>query len=359
MNALKTIGWGLYLASSWTWCIGMFLPIILLERYGWQGFFMFAIPNVIGCAAFGYVLKTPERSKDLVAKYGFLMGLFSIATIAFHALFIVIMLNIHNLESYARYVVYPILFCLFISVFFSKRIWMVLGSACWITSLCLGLSLLPTELHVEASRPWQDVLYLLPITTFGFLLCPYLDPTFHRALQESPSRHCFGVFGITFAVMIGITCAYSETVLLALPLALAIHLLIQATFSIIAHQYEGALAWKSSRAFPLALLASVSIAMLIAAQNQSDIQSHLNDYLRFFVFYGLIFPGLVVIFMWTGKAMNWLRISLFGLVALCSLPLLESAYIGEIPWLAIFPVAILLSWAFVEKIVLQVSVSKS
>ena len=349
MNALKTAGWGLYLASSWTWCIGMFLPIILLERYGWQGFFMFAIPNVIGCAAFGYVIKTPERSKSLVEKYGFLMGIFSITTIAFHALFIVMMLNIHELDSNARYVFYGILFCLFISVFFSKRVWMLLGSACWITSLCLGLSLLPTELHVEASRPWQDVIWLLPITTFGFLLCPYLDPTFHKALQESPSKHSFGVFGAAFAVMIGITCAYSETVLIALPMVLAIHLLIQATFSIAAHQCEGSRAWKSSKVFPLVLLISVSITMLIAAQNQSDIQAHIDDYLRFFVFYGLIFPGLVVIFMWTDRAMNWLRVSLFGLVALCSMPLLETAYIGETPWLAVFPVIVLLTWAFAER----------
>jgi len=67
------------------------------------------------------------------------------------------------------------------------------------------------------------------------------------------------------------------------------------------------------------------------------------------VFYGLIFPGLVVIFMWTDRAMNWLRVSLFGLVALSSMPLLESAYIGETPWLAVFPVIVLLTWAFAER----------
>ncbi len=349
MNTLKTVGWGLYLASSWTWCIGMFLPVVLLERFGWQGFMMFAIPNVIGCAAFGYVLKTPERSKALVQKYGNLMGLFSIATIAFHALFVVLMLNIHELDEYARYVFYGILFCVFSSVFLSPRVWMLLGSACFLTSLCLGISLLPVELQPEASRPWQDVIWLLPITTFGFLFCPYLDPTFHRALQESPSKHSFGVFGVAFSTMIVITCLYSETVLHTLPFVLAAHLLVQATFSIIAHFREGGLAWKSQKAFTLLLLVSVSIAMLFAAQNKADIQSHIEDYLRFFVFYGLIFPGLVVVFMWTGKRMNWLRVSLFGLVALFSMPLLESAYIGETPWLAVFPVVILLTWAFTER----------
>ena len=28
---LNTIGWGAYLACSWTWCIGMFLPVLLIR----------------------------------------------------------------------------------------------------------------------------------------------------------------------------------------------------------------------------------------------------------------------------------------------------------------------------------------
>ena len=52
-SATRTLGWGLYCASSWTWCIGMFLPIIMLRRFGWPGFLVFAIPNVIGLIAFG------------------------------------------------------------------------------------------------------------------------------------------------------------------------------------------------------------------------------------------------------------------------------------------------------------------
>jgi hypothetical protein len=45
---------------------------------------------------------------------------------------------------------------------------------------------------------------------FGFLLCPYLDPTFHVALQRSPSRHCFAVFGAAFTVMLLFTAAFSD-----------------------------------------------------------------------------------------------------------------------------------------------------
>ena len=66
MNALKTVGWGLYLASSWTWCIGMFLPIILLERYGWQGFFMFAIPTIVSSRVLGTAARADRTNFLLV-----------------------------------------------------------------------------------------------------------------------------------------------------------------------------------------------------------------------------------------------------------------------------------------------------
>ena len=62
----QTVGWGLYASSSWTWCIGMFLPIILLDRFGTAGFWAFglglfaaglssALANPLGtaCARFG------------------------------------------------------------------------------------------------------------------------------------------------------------------------------------------------------------------------------------------------------------------------------------------------------------------
>ncbi|MHC5023361.1 MAG: hypothetical protein ACYTGG_05550, partial [Planctomycetota bacterium] len=87
-RAISTIGWGVYCASSWTWCIGMFLPAILLHRHGWAGFLAFAVPNVIGCGAFGYVLRTAGRSRDLVARHEGAMAAFSLVTIAYHMYFI-------------------------------------------------------------------------------------------------------------------------------------------------------------------------------------------------------------------------------------------------------------------------------
>ena len=63
------IGWAAYLACSWTWCIGMFLPVLLYRDFGLRGFILFAVPNVLGAAAMGWVLRTPASSSRLVSRH--------------------------------------------------------------------------------------------------------------------------------------------------------------------------------------------------------------------------------------------------------------------------------------------------
>jgi hypothetical protein len=50
----STLGWANYLGMSWTWCIGMFLPVLLVRDYGIGAWWIFAIPNVVGAAAMGW-----------------------------------------------------------------------------------------------------------------------------------------------------------------------------------------------------------------------------------------------------------------------------------------------------------------
>ena len=75
----------------------------------------------------------------------------------------------------------------------------------------------------------------------------------------------------------------------------------------------------------------------------------IDDYLRFFVFYGLLFPGIVASFMWTKRPFTPLRTGLFVLVALCFLPLLEAGYIGDKPWFTTLPVVVFAIWAFANQ----------
>ena len=361
MNHLKTIGWGLYLTSSWTWCIGMFLPVVLLHRYGWSGVLLFAIPNILGCAAFGYIVKTPQYSKSMVKKYGRIMGTFSIVTIAFHAFFLLMLFKLDYLSNQidmnplvqfitptkSALIILAIAIFLYCLRFLPNMGWIIFGSICWIMSIFFGFAFLPLETSVETSRAWTDMIWLLPITTFGFLLCPYLDATFHKALQSSPSKHCFGVFGIAFAAMIVVTCLYQEVILKTLPLLLIIHVCTQCAFSISTHFFEGIKVWgdKRKNLYFILLLFSSTIALLIA-NNNSTVVEYTEDYLRFFLFYGLIFPGLVFLLLLKNASLTSGRIICFIVFTLACLPLLEAAYLGIEPWLSIIPILGLVAWDF-------------
>ncbi|HWB19699.1 MAG TPA: hypothetical protein VG711_05310, partial [Phycisphaerales bacterium] len=106
LNAmLHTILWGVFCACSWTWCIGMYLPRIMIERWGWPGFLVFAVPNVIGCAAMGYVVKSAARSREIGSRHGRAMIAFSIVTIAYHAFFLTwfFSLPLANIETSAAF----------------------------------------------------------------------------------------------------------------------------------------------------------------------------------------------------------------------------------------------------------------
>ena len=91
---LKTLVAGLALASSWTWIIGMYLPRIMMERHGWAGFLAFAVPNVIGCTAFGFVLRKRGAATALRTQIEGEAKWFSSATIAFHVLFAVFLVKL-------------------------------------------------------------------------------------------------------------------------------------------------------------------------------------------------------------------------------------------------------------------------
>src|SRR5262245_60423098 len=78
--------WAVFLAMSWTWCIGMFLPVLLVRDFGVWAWLVFAIPNIIGAAAMGWVLSA-ERSSEIARQHRFAMDAFSIVTIAFQVFF--------------------------------------------------------------------------------------------------------------------------------------------------------------------------------------------------------------------------------------------------------------------------------
>ncbi|MEO6436421.1 MAG: hypothetical protein ABIP55_11780, partial [Tepidisphaeraceae bacterium] len=86
---LSPIAWAIFLATSWTWCIGMFLPVLLVRDYGIWGWVVFAIPNVLGAAAMGWTVRDAEASRTLVAAHQTACSWFSLVTLAFHVFFVI------------------------------------------------------------------------------------------------------------------------------------------------------------------------------------------------------------------------------------------------------------------------------
>src|SRR5258706_13400931 len=84
----KSLLWAFLLACSWTWCIGMFLPVLLVRNWGIWGWVVFAVPNVIGAAAMGFVLRSRQSSEDILINHRPAMAIFSLITIAFHIYFV-------------------------------------------------------------------------------------------------------------------------------------------------------------------------------------------------------------------------------------------------------------------------------
>src|SRR5438445_473687 len=84
---LYPLGWAAFLGVSWTWCIGMFLPVILLREFGLGGWVVFAVPNVIGAAAMGWVIRDRASSRRMIHEHRLACLVFSLVTILFQLYF--------------------------------------------------------------------------------------------------------------------------------------------------------------------------------------------------------------------------------------------------------------------------------
>src|SRR6184192_2117105 len=81
-SLLPSFSWAIYLGMSWTWCIGMFLPVLLVRDFDIWGWVVFAVPNVVGAAAMGWVLSR-QGSYNISHHHQAAVEAFSVVTIAF------------------------------------------------------------------------------------------------------------------------------------------------------------------------------------------------------------------------------------------------------------------------------------
>ncbi|MGI9014393.1 MAG: hypothetical protein ACR2GY_09105 [Phycisphaerales bacterium] len=376
---MQTTIWGIFCACSWTWCIGMYMPIIMINRLGWLGFAAFAIPNVIGCAAFGYRMRNSNTSRAMlsVPAHRRVAIAFSIITIAFHLFFLSFLahhvlrslhINAFDVEADLRgaaSIAIPIVMfamCLGLS-FLGNRTWLILSVLTYalsITTLIIlfnrnGTDFLTFDLASLTGGAPIDLIWVLPALCFGFLLCPYLDLTFHRALAESPSRHAFLIFSLAFTVMLILTVVMwlSDT---SLALLAVVHIAAQSVFTMGAHMREvrerfdddddtATSAMSREIVLFLPLLAIAILPLMNVAGHASSGEAE-DMYLRWFVFYGLVFPGYVLLFLRKDSMGNWSRprpnmlIAAAG-VMIALMPCYEFAFLHQRRmWLLAIPMAL-------------------
>jgi len=370
---LAAVIWACFLGCSWTWVIGMYFPVLLLHDYGVLGWVAFAVPNVVGAAAMGWVLKNPDASRRIVQKHRAACLAFSQITVAY---------QVYMVTAFTSLIAWPILLVVAFAFLFAGRGGStkdgVIAAGVWALSLIafgylqtkgwLWLDMDPSSQSLRLST--THLLMFIPASVFGFALCPYLDLTFHRARQATDpgtGRAAFGLgFGVVFFSMIVFSLAYAGGMwrwpapgsdhYLSVWRVFKWHLLIQAAFTIAVH-------WRSidsltcryhtGRKLTLAGIAGILAATALyrsfdgffePAQGLPLVATELV-YRMFLLLYGTAFPAYVFLCMipTCRQVSHKLKVRIFIPVALLSYLLAYQAFIvNQSLWaLAIFGVLIL------------------
>ncbi len=319
--------WGAYLACSWTWCIGMFLPTILMRDMGWMGFIIFAIPNVVGAAAMGWVLKSRIDSERFVEKHSGIIWWFSAITLAFHVFWILWISNFIRLafpmpEPYLYGAASTAIAFLFVT---GRAVQLGCAPQVAIVLLTFSIStLIATFIFPDIARATDEMvgaapksiapLWMLPVMLFGFAFAPYLDITFHHARQELDTqrnaRLGFTIgFVLFFALMIVLTTRYAgvmvwglngepypDTMFLPpwLGAALFAHILCQWIFTVRVHLHGiRTIPGTKSRQPILFIVILIAGLLGLGVMKLPDYASLTGGeivYRSFMGFYGLVFP---------------------------------------------------------------------
>lgn len=318
-SPLTTIGWAAYLACSWTWCIGMLLPILLVRDYGVWGFVVFALPNCIGAAAMGWFSR--KRLGRIFKNHAHAIYAFSLVTTFFH-IFAFAALAVRPEHGGSDSADFPLvrsasLVVLFYALLFgsvlllqSKRL--LAGGVVLLISLSAfvyGLLNHPVRPMPAAQEDLPiDLFALAPVCVFGFALCPYLDTTFHLAASRSGTKQRRVAFSLGFcgffllmilftlwyAVALGPGTVFGSALLKNF---IIIHLVAQAVFTCTQHmKYAPAPGWMNEvwrSAVSLAMLFAAMGMVAFAGAGPAYLDNTETVYRIFMSFYGLVFPAYV------------------------------------------------------------------
>ncbi|MBL8745476.1 MAG: hypothetical protein JNK58_03875 [Phycisphaerae bacterium] len=315
-NSIGTLSRALFLACSWTWCIGMWFPVYMVNDWGWPGWAAFLVPNAVGAALVG-CLHTSRSSPAFVAANRSAMRAFSVVTILFHVSWLTWLLSLLFSRSFigqgwiggataAGTVAAGVLLSL------GKR-WTIPAVVVYAISLLAAFWSWRTGSTLRVppdagEQPLTGLVYAAPMLVLGFGLCPHLDLTFHRVRQEAAGWAGVAAFGLAFGLLFPILMVY--TLLYAggfrdgsWSLYLWAHFTAQAAFTIGAHLRElrpGGIAewgprWPVRRAQVLlaVVLMFASAALPWAPGYKEGVPATRLVYELFMSFYALVFPAYV------------------------------------------------------------------
>lgn len=350
-----------FLACSWTWCIGMFLPVFLIGDFGVWGWVAFAIPNVLGAMAVGLIVRTPHRSRAIVERHSDAMRLFSLITIVFHLYFLGQILRVINPSGTT--IGTPWLSPVFVVVVAAiawalsrlhSRGWMFAAVATFALSILAAILMQRTSGGPALAPPpdsgvfaTRQLLWMAPALCFGFLLCPHLDLTFHRTRQESPGRagdlaFILG-FGVFFLALIVFTLAYAASFMGQAWISywIALHFAAQSAFTMGAH-------WRELRARPMPREWLIALGAFALLALPWPIGGFRLGYDLILFAYAIPFPAYVWIVMIPRRPSRRRETAAWLTSVLIASPIFAVGYLGQEWWLIPIAIAIPLLAPLVE-----------
>ncbi len=343
----------------------MFLPVLLVRDFGFAGWLVFAVPNVLGAAAMGWILRSPSSSRSIVQNHAHACIAFSTVTVLFHIFFLEWMVSrLVGQNILLAYILAYVGFLLARRTLGAR----LLATVVFVVSATVFVLLVARRSHpfvLPLVRTGAGLVWLAPVCIFGFALSPYLDLTFHRARQATSrveARFAFSIgFGAFFLAMIIFSLWYAPRLEHwidwngRLPMglfaaAIGTHMLVQSAFTIAVHLAsltalrEGPLRPPNLAIWSIALLALLLIvaATFINHLDAAGIRTYHGVewgeviYRIFMGFYGLLFPAYVWLCMLPFRRRRPTSVSLriFAIAVVATLPMFWMGFIeGQMVWL--------------------------
>jgi len=281
----------------------MFLPVLLMQWFGWSGFLLIALPNCIGAAAMGLLLGSPSASRRFCRKHPTAIGGFVSVTILFHLIFLSIAatwLCPPGMQIPFGWAIWPAAAAVvaWVLSFAPRGWWPWLGTAAFacgavvvVTAACQW-----TDPGWSGHRPAIDLLWLSPVFVVGFLLCPWLDAPFHRARQEVQGPIGPALLAPLFLCMLLVTASYWWMTEGTATRVILVWLAGQSVFTLAANVREcraGGVVEGMERG-GLAAAVLLTVVGGVVLQRSASWSTALQVYLGFLAAYGIAFPAIIL-----------------------------------------------------------------